>query len=510
MLQVLRRGQRWILWLVIFLVGGAFVFFLGSGGGSPFGPSAQVAVGVGDRQFDFRDLDRVRERQIQEYRRALGDAFDPSAAADYLDQLAAQSLVQLAILAGEAERLGLRVGPEEIREYLRAIPGGTAPDGRIDRDAWTQHAEREYGSVVRFEAALREDLLARKAARLLAESISLSDTEVRDVLRYQMEEVQLAYLAVDPAALQAKQEVADAEIEALLASDPARVQTAYDARKSEFDQPEQVRARHVLIRVQTGEGTDPVRAEAEALAKAEQAAARIRGGESFEQVAAQLSEDPGSKNAGGDLGFFSRGKMVAAFEDVAFAQAPGAVGDPVKSLYGFHVIRVEEKRPAKVVPFDEVKRALAREALLEEKSRQAADALVEKLLASIREGRTLVEAARERSLSLERPDPLHRRSDGVIPGLGTSKEALAAVFRLSAEKPTLDRVFEIEGKRVLFERIGGSSPSDAELAPRLAEARGQMLEQRRAQLESAWIDARRDEAEKAGELVYNLGRRPRE
>ena len=217
MLQVLRRSQRWILWLVIFVLGGAFVFFLGSGRGSRFrGAGAQVAVRVGDRQFDFRDLDRVRERQIQEYRRALGDAFDPSAAADYLDQLAAQSLVQLAILAEEAKRLGLRVGEGEIREYLRGVPGGTAADGRIDRDVWTQHAEREYGSVVRFEAALREDLLARKTSRLLEESISLSDAEIRDVLRYQMEQVQVAYVAVDPQALRAKQEVADAEVEALL------------------------------------------------------------------------------------------------------------------------------------------------------------------------------------------------------------------------------------------------------------------------------------------------------
>jgi len=511
MLQVLRRSQRWILWVVIFLIGGAFVFFLGSGGGSPFGPSAQVAVAVGDRQFDFRDLDRVRERQVQEYRRALGDAFDPSAAADYLDQLAAQSLMQLAILADEAERLGLRVGPEEMREYLRGIPGGTGPDGRIDRDTWTQHAEREYGSVVRFEAALREDLLARKTSRLIEESISLSDAEVRDVLRHQQEQVEVAYVAIDPAALRADLQVEDAEVEVLLTADLPRVQAAYEARKSEFDQPEQVRARHVLIRIASDEGLDAKRAETEARAKAEQAAARIRGGEAFEKVAAQVSEDPGSKNAGGDLGFFSRGKMVAAFEEAAFSLEPGKVSDPVKTLYGFHVIRVEEKRPAKVIPFDEAKRALAREILLDEKAGQAADALVEKLLAAVREGRSLVEAARERGLTLSRPDPLRRRGDGVIPGLGTSREALAAVFALSAEQPIPPKAFQIDGKRVLFQRTGGSSPSDADLAPRLAEARAEMLQQRRAQLESAWIDARRDEFEKAGDLVFNLAaRRDRE
>ena len=93
MLQIMRRGQRWVLWFVIVVVGGAFVFFLGSGGGSGPSSSAQVAVRVGDRKFDFRDLDRVRQAQIAEYRRVLGDAFDPEAARDYLDQMAAGSLV---------------------------------------------------------------------------------------------------------------------------------------------------------------------------------------------------------------------------------------------------------------------------------------------------------------------------------------------------------------------------------------------------------------------------------
>jgi peptidyl-prolyl cis-trans isomerase D len=507
MLQVLRRGQRWVLWFVIFVVGGAFVFFLGSGGSGLGGPSAQVAVTVGDRQFDFRDLDRVRQAQLAEYRRALGDAFDPEAAGEYLDQLAAGSLVQVAILAGEAERLGLRVGPREIREYLRAVPGGVAPDGRLDREAWTDHAEREYGSVTRFEAALREDLLARKAARLLSESVALSDAEVRDLLRYRMEEVRVAYLAVDPKTQRPEGEIDDAAVEALLASDLPRVQRAYDDRRSEFDQPEQLRARHVLVRIVPAEGMEPAEAEAAARKKAEQVAERIRGGEAFEKVAKEVSEDPGSKDAGGDLGFFPRGRMVPAFEEAAFALEPGTLSAPVQTPYGFHVIRVEEKRPAKLISFDEAKASIARELLREEQGQQAADALVAKLQEAIRGGKTLVEAARERGLTLERPDALRRRADGVIPGLGTSKEALAAVFALTPEKPVSDRVFEIGGKRVLFERLSGATLSDADLEPRLAATRKELLEEQRNQLERVWVEARRKQLEADGRLVYNLGER---
>lgn len=501
MLQVLRRGQRWILWVVIVVVGGAFVILYGSGSGGGGMAGPQVAIRVGKRQFDYRDFDRVRQSQIAEYRRALGDAFDPEAARDYLDQIAAGTLVQMAILAGEGERMGLRVGPEEIRAYLRTVPGGIDAEGRLDREAWTRHAEREYGSVSRFEAALRDELLARKAGRLLAESLTLSDAEVRDLLRYRMEEVQVAYVAVDPKALRPA-DVEDAAVEALLASDLPRVQAAYDARKDEFDQPEQVRARHVLIRVAPGD--DPDAAEQAAREKAEQAAARIRGGEPFEKVAQELSEDPGSKEMGGDLGFFPRGRMVKAFEEAAFALEPGTVSDPVQTPYGFHVIRVEEKRPAKRIPFEEAKASLARDLLRDEQGRQAADERVAKLLEAIGNGKSLVDAARERGLSIERPEALHRRGDGVIPGLGTSKEALAAVFALSEEHPVAPRAFEIAGKQVLFERIGGTRPSDEELAPRVAATRKELVAEQRDQLRGRWVEARRRQLEASGELVYNL------
>jgi peptidyl-prolyl cis-trans isomerase D len=508
MLEGLRRSQRWVLSLLIVVLAATFVFFLAVGGGGGFGGAGpQVAVRVGDRQFDWRDVDRIRQRQIDEYRRTLGDAFDPTAAADYLEQMAANALVEGAILAREGERMGLRVGEGEMRAFLRSIPGGTTPDGRLDREAWTAHAEREYGSVARFEAALREDLLARRAARLIEASAAVSDAEAREFLRARLEEVEVAYVPIDPAELRDPAAVDDAAADGLVASDPERVRRAYDERKSEFDQPEQVRARHILIRAAAGEGADAARAEARA--RAERAAARVRGGEPFEKVAAELSEDPGSKDRGGDLGFFPRGRMVPAFEEAAFSLAPGQVGDPVETSFGFHVIRVDEKRPAKLVSFEEAQRGVARDLLADEKARAEADDLVEKLLAAVREGRPLVDAARERALAIERPEPLRRRADGVIPGLGAAPEALAALFALPDGGPkTLPRAFEVGPKKVLFERVSVKRPTDAELEPQLAAAREELLGQRRAMLESAWIDARRTQLADAGELVVQLAEQP--
>jgi peptidyl-prolyl cis-trans isomerase D len=503
MLQIMRRGQRWIMWFVIVVVGGAFVFFLGSGGGGPGGAAPQyVAVDVDGRRYDMRDVDRVRQRQVAEYRRTLGDAFDPETAADFLDEMAARVLVRRAILAREAERMGLRVTDGEVRAYLRSIPGTEDDEGRIDQDIVRRYAEREYGTLSRFEASLRDDLLSQKASRLVRESVAVSDAEVRQILRHRQEEVEIAYVTFDPSALAAEKEISDAEVDAFLTENAERLRTIYDQRLGEFDKPEQIRARHILIRIPQGDDAE----QAEALAKiqAEEALARIRGGEDFAKVAEELSVDPGSKTQGGDLGFFPRGRMVKPFEDAAFALAPGELSEPVKTVHGWHVIRTEELRPAQRVSFEEAQPGLARELIEEESGDAVAREKAGKLVAAIGEGKSLIDAARERDLVIERPEPLRRRDDGVIPGLGVSREALTAIFGLSEETPTSTELFEVSGKLVLFERTGGSQLNEEELAAQVPTTRQQLLADRRNRYEQAWVDARRTELTKRGNLIWNL------
>ncbi|MGI9432255.1 MAG: peptidylprolyl isomerase, partial [Myxococcota bacterium] len=462
MLSIMRRGQRWIMWFVIVVVGGAFVFFLGGGGGlGPGGAPQYVAVDVDGRRYDMRDVDRVRQRQVAEYRRTLGDAFDPETAADFLDEAAARTLVRRAILAREAERMGLLVTEAEVRDYLRSIPGAADEAGRIDQDVVTTYAEREYGTLARFEASLRDDLLSQKASRIVRESVAVSDAEVRQVLEYRQEEVEIAYVSFDPATLAAEQEFEDAEVDAFLAENDERVRAEYDRRESEFDQPEQIRARHILIRIPSGD--DAEAADALAKTQAEEARARLIAGEDFAVVAEELSADPGSKTQGGDLGFFPRGRMVKPFEDAAFALVPGEISEPVKTIHGWHLIRTEELRPAKLIPYADARAALAREMLQEETGEAAAREAADKVVTAIGEGKSLVDAARERDLVIGRPDPLRRRDDGVIPGLGVSREALTAIFGLTKKAPTSTEIFDVSGKLVLFERTGGSQLDEAEL-----------------------------------------------
>ena len=140
--------------------------------------------------------------------------------------------------------------------------------------------------------------------------------------------------------------------------DEADVRKYFEAHKAEF---EQVRARHILIRVQGS--PSPIRpgqkdlTDAEALAKAQDLRKRIQAGEDFAQLASQESDDTGSGANGGDLGFFRRGQMVPSFEQAAFALQPGELSEPVKTQFGYHVIKVEAKESKS---FEEVRPELER------------------------------------------------------------------------------------------------------------------------------------------------------
>ncbi len=150
----------------------------------------------------------------------------------------------------------------------------------------------------------------------------------------------------------------------------------YDENAAEFEQPETVRASHILFMVPEGAGEDVMK-EKEAAAKSAAEEAK-KDGADFTELAKKLSEEPGASESGGDLNFFTKDQMVPAFADAAFSMEPGEISDPVKSEFGFHVIKVTDKKPAGTTPFEEVKPQLV--AFLEsQKSQEEVGKVLEKL-----------------------------------------------------------------------------------------------------------------------------------
>jgi peptidyl-prolyl cis-trans isomerase D len=500
MLGALRRRQRWLLWGVIVLVGGVFVLYLGVGGPGPGSLPPQTVLDVDGRRYTVRDVLRVRQSQEDRYREALGEQFDAQAASDLLDQLAVSSLEATAFMAIAAEQVGLRASDAEVRRVVQSFPGAIDESGRFDADWVRFSAEREYGTERRFVESLRDSLLQEKLLRLLEGSVDVSAAEARDSLRVRREEVRLAYVSLDPEAVPADLAVPEAEIEHVLA-DEDRLRGFYEEKAERYRLPERVRARHILLRVEADASPEQVD---EQRGRAQGILARLLAGEDFAELAGEVSEDPGTKASGGDLGFFTRGQMTRPFEEAAFALPPGELSDAIRSDFGFHIVRVEERRPAEERPFDDVKAEIALELARADVGGARARDTTQRLAEAIRQGRSLEEAARAEELTLERPDWIRRSREGQIPGLGPAPEVVTAAFALPDEQPSSARIFEVGERLVLVQRLERRAPDPAEPGEQLEQERERLQRLRSAQARELWIGGTRQELFSKGRVVRDL------
>jgi len=272
---------------------------------------AAVAATINDESVYWSEVDQEVARAAAQYNVNLlgpdGDKQRAELTKVVLDQLIDQRLILQAARARNVD-----VGDAQISAEVERIT-------------------REVGGEQAFQ-----NVLAQR---------NLTMTDVRRILRFS-----LAVRALLP--LVAKVDVSDAE-----------VRRAFEERRASFDQPEQVRASHILIRA------NPEQEE-----RAKQTILLIQGrlarGEKFADLARQYSEDPGSKERGGDLGFIARANLDPAFAAAAFSATPGQVTGPVKSQFGYHLILVHERRAAHTATFEEV-RARLRQQLVDERQEAA-------------------------------------------------------------------------------------------------------------------------------------------
>jgi parvulin-like peptidyl-prolyl isomerase len=343
-------------------------------------------------------------------------------------------------------------------------------------------------------------MLATKLVRLLVSQARVSNAETSDAVRRQLETVQLAIVSLDATNPPAGLEIGEEQVQGLLGTREAEARALYEQRLSTYDVPEQVRARHILLRVEAGAKADAVE---ERRKQAEEIRAKLVAGSDFAELASSLSEDPGSKESGGDLGFFRRGQMVKPFEDAAFGLEPGALAPVFRSDFGFHVLRVEERKAAQLRSFDDVKGELAREILGREAARELVQGIADRLAGAIRAGKSLEAAARDAKLTLDRTAPLQRRPDGYVPGLGAAQDLLALAFTLPAGASSPE-IFEVDGKLALVQVLARSEPTAEQVAAATPAQRTQLLEQKRRTLSDAWLADRRNQLSAAGELSVNL------
>ena len=500
MLDSFRKGQRWLSLIFVSVIGLVFVFFLGVGGGTgPSTPTGNTIVQLDDVRLTSRDFAREKDNLRAQFREELGDSYDQLGAERYIDSQALGRLMNSVILAAAAREMGLHVTQDELRRVVQANPSFVDEDGRFSPEAFDRFAAYQFGSQRAFIKSFTRSLLGQKLISLLIAQTTLSDAEVDLRTRYELEEVRIAYVSLDTNVLPGDEMLEDSEIEAYSEAHEAELRILFDERGDALSEPERVRARHILFLVAadgSAEEVDEVRSRAKA------AHDRISQGEDFATVAQEVSEDVGTAQNGGELGLFTRGDNDPALDDAAFALESGAVSDVVRSAYGFHIVRVDEKIAAVPASFDANRLALAREEATRAAALERANQKSALLGAAIESGISLEDAARAEGMDLERPPGLKRRRDGFIPGLGAAEDLLATVFTLEAGESSPE-ILELPGRRVLVQVLERIDPSLETIASERNGRRERALAEKQNRILQTWINDYRGQLEASGRLTVN-------
>ena len=374
-----------------------------------------------------------------------------------------QQLVQQQILLDEAERLGIYADSNDVRQYLETGAPATVlfPNGKFvgDQQYAAIIASRFNISVEEFEKSVRQDIIVRRLEALITAGVTVSDQEVRDAYRKSNVKIKFDYAVLSADDLQKQINPTDAELEAFFKKNAARyahavpeertiaffafsadqvpggvaqptqqeIQQYYTAHQSEYTMPEQARARHILIKVDPGADA---KTDAAAKAKAENILKQIQGGASFAELAKKYSDDPGSKDSGGELGFAQRGRMVPEFDQAIFAQPIGQYAI-VKTQYGYHIVQVEERQAAHTQSLSEVAPTI-QATLVREKSAAAQENYARTLTSeAIKSG--LQKTAEAHHLQLVTTPPINEQ--GVIAALPDSSQLLAKAFQSKQGDP---------------------------------------------------------------------------
>ncbi len=312
-----------------------------------------------------------------------------------------------------------------------------------------------------FEELIRQGLLQDKFRKLVTDGVSVGPSELQDEFKYRNEKVKLDYAFIKPEDLEAKITPDEAEIKAAYEKNRSRYQVpekrvaryglidltqlrqtaqiSDDELKAQYQQniqqyqlPNRVHVEHILL--MTVGKTD---AEVEEIhQRAEDVLKQAQKGAKFEDLAKKYSEDPGTKDKGGDLGWITQGQTVPEFEKTAFGLDKGKLSDLVKTQYGFHIIKVLDKETAHTKPFEEVKDSIKTPLLLAKADRLASDE-ADQLSATIRRSNkvSLDDLAKQFHLSLGETRPVSA-TDPILE-LGNSKEAKDAIFRLRQDELSL-------------------------------------------------------------------------
>lgn len=454
----------------------------------------------------------------------------------FFAQRAAEQLITRQALLAQAKRMGLRVTPAEVRDELEHgryaatfFPNGTF----IGQVEYEDMLSRANLTPVKFEQSVGDDILLTKLQALVSGTTGVSDAEIHDQFVKQNTKVKFYYAVLKqddikkglhptdeglkayydshkasyansiPEKRKIKYAVLDtAKVESSVQVTPEDLRAYYDQHREEYRVPEQVKVSHILIKTPLPgpDGKVDEKGVAEAQQRAENILKQLKSGANFEELAKKYSEDPGSAKQGGSLGWIGKGQTVPEFEKAAFSLPVGQTSGLVKSSYGFHIIRVEDKHDAHLKSLDEVKDTIE-PILKHQKALQVAQNKAQQLVDQAgKQG--LDAAAAAQGVQVITSDFFSRKD--LLPGVGNSTQFMDAVF--TTEPNAKPDVAPTSQGFAVFQLLAVKPPS----TPTFEEIRSKVEEEFKNERSSVLLSQKVQELSDRAKAEHDLKRAAKE
>ena len=298
-----------------------------------------------------------------------------------------QNMISDRAMEYEAHKLGLEVSDKDVADYLRQSYPNLFPDGKfVGKDVYGAMLAQQGVTIDQFESDLKRTMLIGKLREVAIEGSVVTPGEVEKEYHKKNDQIQLQYVKITQDKYKKEVEPTNEEMQqyfktnialyqdpeskslVILVADGNKIAQSlnptdsdlmviYNEHRADYQTKEHVNVRHILLMTQGKPPAD----DAKIKAKAEDIVKQLRAGADFAELAKKYSEDPGSAQKGGEYDNVVRGQMDPAFEKAAFSQKPMVISDPVKSVYGYHIIQVLSHEDARLKPFSEVKDEIAKQ-----------------------------------------------------------------------------------------------------------------------------------------------------
>ena len=506
-LEFLRRHhQRKSLFLtipLIIIVLSFVALYFPSLQGAATGSRSQEVGRVGSLPITLGEFQSAYSNRRRFYEQAYrGQVDERMLRAMGLENQVFEGLVSQKLLELEAQRLGIVVDDAAVAKAIAEDPNLQRDGKFVGREELLRLLALQGVAPDDFTEQQRQRLVIERLRAIVAAGASVSPAEAEDEYRRRNEQLKAEYVQVSAQPFRAAASVSDDEVRqrfaakqdhyaipekrvvAALLIDPSALRAGitvpdtetnryYEEHRSEFIEPEQACASHILVRVKSGDGDAEGHADADARKIADDLLAKAKAGGDFAALAKKSSEDKGSATNGGDLGCFPAGRMLPEFDSAAFGLASGQLSDVVKTSYGYHIIRMNERKAESVPAMSAVKEQIAAR-LVGERAAALADEKQQTVQETLAKGRTLEEASRAAGLTVTKSAPF-ARGDTPAPPLA-SKELAVAAFAL---KPgaTDKQAFNV-GAATAFIALSEVQPArPAQLEEVTAQVRADLVEE---------------------------------